>query len=64
MKQYYIEFSISNRDGYVMQSIWFDTEEQAINWFSTYIDYKTCDISAYLMAENIDGDIIQIREIY
>lgn len=52
MKKYYIELYPNNKEieyimenGYVLQSRWFEKEEDAINWANS-IDYKdkTCDI--------------------
>ena len=68
MKKYYIEMCWypSNGENYVMQSRWFDTEEQAVQW-AHQINWLSDNLDAYLMsaewnvAEDCYGDIIQER---
>lgn len=55
MKKYYIE--MVDRYGekpYVIQSRWFDTKEQALEWLNTTIDY--CDLIICLMSAVFDND--------
>ena len=67
MKKYYIE--ISENEGYILQSQWFDTEEQAIEWSKaiTYLD--TLYYGMWLMSSEWDEendtytDIDCVREI-
>ena len=68
MKKYYIEmyWHPSSGENYVLQSKWFDTEEQAIHW-AAQIDWVSENFDLYLMSAewNTDGDyyedIIQER---
>lgn len=70
MKKYYIEFSHkrSENDNYDMQSKWFDTEKQALEWFKGF-DYIS-DTYVYLMSsewdeeEDIYINIEQERELF
>ena len=59
MKKYYIEmcWHPSNEENYVLQSKWFDTEEQAMQW-ATQIDWVSENFDVYLMSSewNIDED--------
>lgn len=55
MKRYYIE--MTDRDynkPYVIQSRWFDTKEQALEWLNTTIDY--CDLIICLMSADFDNE--------
>ena len=55
MKKFYIEIAYcNNSDNYVMQSKWFDTEEQALEWLNTTIDY--CDLIICLMSAVFDNE--------
>jgi len=55
MKKYYIEMVDRNGEKpYVIQSRWFDTEEQALEWLNTTIDY--CDLIICLMSAVFDKD--------
>ena len=48
MKKYYIEIcELGERCGYILQSRFFDTEEQAIKWAKniTFLDYSYYDIN-------------------
>jgi hypothetical protein len=69
MKKYYIEFLFYNQtknDCYDLQSKWFDTEKEAIEWTKTF-DYVSENIEMYLMSaiwENEEyGDIEQERKV-
>jgi hypothetical protein len=71
MKKYYIEFVFEGNDyinHYDLQSKWFDTEEQAIEWTKTF-DYVSENVVMYLMSalwdevEGFYGDIKQERRV-
>ena len=57
MKKYYIEmcWHPSNDENYVLQSQWFDTEEQAIEWASK-INWVSENFDIYLMSSEWDTD--------
>lgn len=40
--KYYIEIFECFRSGYILQSDWFDTREDAINWFKKISFIDTC----------------------
>lgn len=68
MKKYYIEmyWHPSNGEDYVMQSKWFDTEEQAIQWATQIVwvseNFDVCLMSAEWDTDNDTyGDIVQER---
>ena len=73
MFKYYIEFVIAKTGNTMdMQSKWFDTEEQAIEWLSKSFDYISMQIEAFLMKAEWDeeedcmaenSDIIQVRRV-
>ena len=65
MKKYYIEFWFDTGHIYDLQSKWFDTKEEAIEWLKEfdYINYDACEI--HLMSMPFDeeenefyGDIV------
>jgi hypothetical protein len=71
MKKYYIEFLFYNqtKNGcYDLQSKWFDTEKEAIEWTKTF-DYVSENIEMYLMSaewneeEDFYEDIQQERKV-
>lgn len=69
MRKYYIEVVWHNdKDNYILQSKWFDTEEQALTWVKG-IDYVVEYIDVYLMSSewnfetNTYIDIEQERKI-
>lgn len=69
MRKYYIEVVWYNdKDNYILQSKWFDTEEQALTW-AKGIDYVVEYIDVYLMSSewnfetNTYIDIEQERKI-
>ena len=54
MKKYYIEVVWhNNSENYILQSKWFDTEEQALEW-AKGIDYVVEYIDVYLMSSEWD----------
>ena len=69
MKKYYIEVVWHGScDGYMLQSKWFDTEEQALEW-AYNIDYVVEYIDVYLMSsvwdveKDIYEDIVVERQV-
>lgn len=52
-KKYYVEFSHSEIEGedgpYLLQSKWFDTQKEAIEWFRTNFDDVDSSITVDLM---------------
>lgn len=69
MRKYYIEVVWhNNKDNYILQSKWFDTEEQALEW-AKGIDYVVEYIDVYLMSSEWNNetdtyiDIEQERKI-
>lgn len=69
MKKYYIEFVFEKNGAlnhYDLQSKWFDTEQEAIEWTETF-DYVSENVVMYLMSDFWDevegfyGDIQQER---
>ena len=69
MRKYYIEVVWhNNKDSYILQSKWFDTEEQALKW-AKGIDYIVEYIDVYLMSSEWNNetdtyiDIEQERKI-
>lgn len=69
MKKYYIEFLFygqTENNCYDLQSKWFDTEKEAIEWTKTF-DYVSDNVEMYLMSavwENEEyGDIEQERKV-
>lgn len=69
MRKYYIEVVWhNNEENYLLQSRWFDTEEQAIEWAKD-IDYVVEYIDVYLMSSEWNNetdtyiDIEQERKI-
>lgn len=67
MKRYYIEFVWhGSADVIVLQSIWFNSEGEALNWVES-VDYCNEVIDTYLMSADWDedtyGDIIQERRL-
>lgn len=61
MKKYYIEVVWhNNSENYMLQSKWFDTEEQALEW-AYNIDYVVEYIDVYLMSSvwDIEKDIYE-----
>lgn len=68
MKKYYIELYCLNSSNYIMQSKWYDTEEEALKCASV-VDYLNPGFVLALMASKWDEendtytDIIMVREI-
>ena len=69
MKKYYIEFVWHGScDGVVLQSVWFDSEKQAMDWLDS-VDYCNEVIDTYLMSADWDieedtyGEIMQERRL-
>ena len=60
MKKYYIEFKhVNSNDAmYDMQSRWFDTKEQAIEWFKQFDYVSSTDV--FLMS----GDWNETEDFY
>lgn len=64
MTKYYIEFEhMADEESYCLQSKWFDTKEDAINWYRTSFDFvRTDDIIVSVMKADFNdyefyGDI-------
>ena len=69
MRKYYIEFVWHGSvDGVVLQSVWFDSEKQAMDWLDS-VDYCNEVIDTYLMSADWDieedtyGDIVIERKM-
>ena len=69
MRKYYIEFVWhGSEDGVVLQSVWFDSEKQAMDWLES-VDYCNEVIDTYLMSADWDieedtyGDIVIERKL-
>jgi hypothetical protein len=56
--QYYVEFyQYGASDSYIMQSRWFDTQEEAEQWYETSFDFiNHGEIGADLMAAEWDDE--------
>ena len=56
MRRYYIEFYNPMEDSskYLLQTKWFDTEAEALEWYKENIDFKRDDIEAQLMSAETD----------
>lgn len=69
--KYYVEFEHKSDDeSYCLQSKWFDTKEQAINWYKESFDFvRTDDIIVSVMKADFDeyefqyGDILFVEDI-
>lgn len=56
MKKYYVEvWNRENENGYVMQSKWYDTEEEAIG-FAHQIEYLEFGYFRDIMSAEFDGE--------
>ena len=54
MRRYYIEFVWHGScDGIVLQSVWFNSEGEALNWLES-VDYCNEVIDTYLMSADWD----------
>ena len=58
MTKYYVEFEhMSDEESYCLQSKWFDTKEDAINWYRTSFDFvRTDDIIVSVMKAEFDDN--------
>jgi hypothetical protein len=65
MKKYYIEVYSKIEQDYILQSDWFDTEKEAIEW-AIKIFYKTENLLIDLMASDghMEGDKWIESDIY
>lgn len=69
-RKYYVEFK-NTEDGwhYSIQSKWFTTKQQAINWFKDSFDFIRFDttivmlMSAYFDNDGEYGDITYVEEL-
>ena len=54
--KYYVEFkNTEDEESYCLQSKWFDTKEEAINWYRTSFDFvRTDDIIVSVMKAEFD----------
>ncbi len=70
MKKYYIEIVNVETDEYIIQTKWFDTEEEAINFMKENFDfidrgtYALDLMSAVFDKEGVYGDIKFERRLY
>lgn len=65
MKKYYVEFENLEDDySYCLQSRWFDTKEQALNWYKTNFDFiRNRTMIARIMSSEFDenGEYTDIK---
>lgn len=56
--KFYIEFKHDNSDAenYDMQSKWFDTREDALDWFNDSFDFIESDMKVFLMTAEFSED--------
>lgn len=44
MEKFYVEFeNTEDQNPFCLQSVWFDTKEDAINWYIKYFDFVEMD---------------------
>lgn len=69
MTKYYVEFDhLADEANYCIQSKWFETRKQAIDWFKNEFDFIRENVSIYLMKAEFDekencGDIEFVEEL-
>ena len=70
MKKYYVEFQCMATDtDFVLQSVWFESEEDAITWYRYNFDHvDTEEMRVFLMCADFDennemGDIEHLGDI-
>lgn len=69
MAKYYVEFEhLADEESYCIQSRWFKTRKQAIDWYKKNFDFIREDVSVYLMKAEFDeeenyGDIEFVEEL-
>lgn len=56
MKKYYIEIFKEDSGDYIIQSDWFDSEEQAIEWCKTIAYLDIYDYEIWLMSSEWDEE--------
>lgn len=57
MTKYYVEFEIKDSgEIFSMQSRWFDTKEEALDWFEDSFDLIREEISVFLMSAEFGED--------
>lgn len=68
--KYYIEFSDElSSDAYFAQTVFFDTEKEALEW-ADKLDIKFKDYAVWLMKApvdadgDLDGDILQVKKLF
>ena len=69
--EYYIEFVIRDgQDSYTMQSRWFKTKREALNWLKKSFDYiNISQMRVFVMSGtfnedgDLDGDIEEVEEL-
>jgi len=54
--KFYVEMWFEDYEDYIIQSIWFDTPDEAENWYHNTFDYIDENITAELMYSIIDNE--------
>lgn len=70
MEKYYVEFeNTEDQNPFCLQSVWFDTKEEAIDWYIKYFDFVVQDtMCVCVMKGEIDedgnyGDMVFVEDI-
>lgn len=70
MEKFYVEFeNTEDQNPFCLHSVWFDTKEEAINWYIKYFDFVVMDTMCVCVMksefdENGDfGDMIFVEDI-
>lgn len=70
MEKFYVEFeNTEDQNPYCLQSVWFDTKEDAINWYIKYFDFAEMDtMCVRVMKSDVDvfgncGDMLFVEDI-
>ena len=65
MEKYYVEFeNTEDENPFCLQSVWFDTKEEAIDWYIKYFDFVTQDTVCVRVMKSIfddDGEYTDIE---
>ncbi len=70
MEKFYVEFeNTEDQHLFCLQSVWFDTKEEAIEWYIKYFDFAEMDtMCVSVMKSEFDengdfGDIVFVEDI-